>query len=809
MGYMGGTTSGKSTKKSDEQKTLVLLDSHAILHRAFHALPDFSSSKGEPTGALYGLSAMLITIIQKLNPDYVVACLDLPQATHRHDVYDGYKATRKKTDDGLSQQLAQAPRVFEAFHIPTYAAPGFEADDCLGTIVHTLKDREDIRIIIASGDMDTLQLVRGDDVQVFTLRKGLNDTVMYNEQAVIDRFGFKPEHMPDYKGLRGDPSDNIKGIPGIGEKTATTLIQTFGGIKEMYATLKTNRQKFIDAGIKERMVNLLEEGEDDALFSLMLATIRVDAPIAFSLPQASWRESIRVEDTLALFDELEFRSLGSRLTRLLGSTSSEEGEQETQKKQEEVTENADPRVLKEAAVMAWLLSSDLTNPTLEDVLRAAKTKTLTEAHRVLFEKVQRTGRLHEVYEHIEKPLIPVLERMHDVGVLVDNKALTVLHDAYTQELARIEKSIYAHAGREFNISSPAQLSVVLFEELHLAPPRHKKTAGGKLSTKESELEKLADQHPIIAEILEYRELSKLLSTYIDTLPTLVGEDGRIHTYFQQAGTTTGRFSSRDPNMQNIPIRTESGRKVRDVFVASKGKVLLALDYSQIELRIAAALSRDEKLCEVFTAGGDVHAAVASHVFKVPVHEVDKEMRRRAKVINFGILYGMGVNALRQNLGAGVSRDEAAAFLAQYFETYSGLSQYLERVKDDAARLGYTETYFGRRRQFGGFASSLPYIRAQAERMAINAPIQGTSADIIKKAMVHVGELFSSTFAGKAELILQVHDELVCEVDESVVKEVGNEVKRIMEQVVRGEEFGVPLLVEAAYGASWNQLTKRL
>jgi DNA polymerase-1 len=245
MGYMGGTTSGKSTKKSDEQKTLVLLDSHAILHRAFHALPDFSSSKGEPTGALYGLSAMLITIIQKLNPDYVVACLDLPQATHRHDVYDGYKATRKKTDDGLSQQLAQAPRVFEAFHIPTYAAPGFEADDCLGTIVHTLKDREDIRIIIASGDMDTLQLVRGDDVQVFTLRKGLNDTVMYNEQAVIDRFGFKPEHMPDYKGLRGDPSDNIKGIPGIGEKTATTLIQTFGGIKEMYATLKTNRQNML------------------------------------------------------------------------------------------------------------------------------------------------------------------------------------------------------------------------------------------------------------------------------------------------------------------------------------------------------------------------------------------------------------------------------------------------------------------------------------------------------------------------------------------------------------------------------------
>jgi DNA polymerase-1 len=798
----------KKGTKSSEKQTLVLLDSHAILHRAFHALPDFSSSKGEPTGALYGLSAMLITIIQKLNPDYVVACLDLPQATHRHDVYDGYKATRKKTDDGLSQQLAQAPRVFEAFHIPTYAAPGFEADDCLGTIVHALKDREDIRIIIASGDMDTLQLVRGDDVQVFTLKKGLNDTVLYNEQAVIDRFGFTPERMPDYKGLRGDPSDNIKGIPGIGEKTATTLIQTFGGIKEMYATLKKNRQKFLDAGIKERMVNLLEEGEDDALFSLMLATIRTDAPISFSLPSASWRESIRVEDTLALFDELEFRSLGSRLTKLLGETTPQ-GVEQGSKVEEEVAEVTDPQTLKESAVMAWLLSSDLTNPTLEDVLRAAKTKTLTEAHRVLFQKIKSTGRLEEVYEHIEKPLIPVLERMHEVGVSVDDKALTLLHDTYTKELTRVEKSIYAHAGREFNIASPAQLGVVLFEELNLAPPRHKKTAGGKLSTKESELEKLADQHPIINEILEYRELSKLLSTYIDTLPTLVGTDGRIHTYFQQAGTTTGRFSSRDPNMQNIPIRTEAGRKVRDAFVAAKGKVLLALDYSQIELRIAAALSRDEKLCEVFTSQGDVHTSVASHVFKVPNNQVDKEMRRRAKVINFGILYGMGVNALRQNLGAEVSRDEAAAFLAQYFETYKGLSQYLERVKEDAARLGYTETYFGRRRQFGGFASSLPYIRAQAERMAINAPIQGTSADIIKKAMVQVGELFSSTYAGKAELILQVHDELVCEVDESLVEEIGAEVKRIMEQVVHVEEFGVPLLVEAGYGASWNQLTKRL
>jgi DNA polymerase-1 len=301
--------------------------------------------------------------------------------------------------------------VFEAFHIPTYSAPGFEADDCLGTIVHNLKDREDVQIIIASGDMDTLQLVRGDDVRVFTLRKGLNDTILYNEQAVIDRFGFSPSHMPDYKGLRGDPSDNIKGIPGIGEKTATTLIQTFGGIKDIYITLKTERQKFLDAGIKERMVNLLEEGEDDALFSLMLATIRTDAPIMFSLPQASWRESIVIEDTLALFDELEFRSLGSRLKQLL--TPHEAGYATKTEVHESVLEKQggaqDPRALKEAAIMAWLLSSDLTNPTEEDVLRVSKIKTVADAHQVLLEKVKKTGRLYDVYEHIEKPLIPGAE----------------------------------------------------------------------------------------------------------------------------------------------------------------------------------------------------------------------------------------------------------------------------------------------------------------------------------------------------------------------------------------------------------------
>ncbi len=795
----------KAQNKAKKERThLVLLDAHAIIHRAYHALPDFTSSKGEPTGALYGLSAMLITIIQRLKPDYIVACTDLPDPTHRHDVYEGYKATRAKTDDTLVDQLKRAHEVFEAFHIPVFSAVGFEADDCLGTLVHQLAGKKDLDITIASGDMDTLQLVSGTRVKVFTLRKGMNDTILYDEDAVITRYGFGPELIPDYKGLRGDPSDNIKGVKGIGEKAATELITNFGTVKNIYKMLKKDVHAFAEKGIKPRVVSLLEEGEDDALFSVMLATIRTDAPISYSIPDHTWRNTVQLESILALCDRLEFRTLGARATSLLRGQSEAPLEEKVA-----VTVTAEEKVhIDRAAIMAWLLASDMTNPSTEDVLRFAGVKTVADAEKVLAERLKKEGKLWDVFTGIEEPLIPIAQHMQAVGVELDVAYLKTLSKEYHHELQKIEKKIFAHAGHEFNIKSPAQLSVVLFDELQLSVARHKKTEGGKLSTKESELEKLREQHPIIDDILGYRELSKLLSTYVDSLPQLVHGDGRLHAQFLQTGTTTGRMASIDPNLQNIPTRSEYGRRIRNAFVAGKGKTLVAIDYSQIELRIAAGLSGDKNLIDIFKDGGDVHEAVAAQVFGVEKGKVDKEMRRRAKIINFGILYGMGVNALRQNLGETVTRDEAAHFLADYFTNFSGLQAYLERTKADAARLGYTETYFGRRRNFSGFTSHLPQVRAQAERMALNAPIQGTQADIIKKAMVSADTWIQIHAQGDAQLLLQVHDELIYEVTEGKEKEVANTIRHIMEQVLpSGLLNGVPIKAEVAIGKNWGTMER--
>lgn len=793
----------KAATQKDPKKRplLVLLDAHAIIHRAYHALPDFTSSKGEPTGALYGLSAMLITIIQKFNPDYIAACTDLAAPTHRHEVYEDYKGTRSKTDDLLIAQLAKAQDVFDAFGIPVYSAVGFEADDCLGTIVEQLKN-EAVDVVIASGDMDTLQLVRGEEVRVFTLRKGMSDTVLYNEKAVIDRYGFGPRLVPDYKGLRGDPSDNIKGVKGIGEKAATELITTFGSVRTIYNLLKKDIEVFKEKGIKPRVVKLLEEGEDDALFSVLLATIRHDAPITYKTPTKVWRETVMIEKVLHLFDALEFRTLGARMRALL-----QEGEGAPQVPAP-VVQDGEQSLYKEAALMAWLLHSDLTNPQVEDVLRFAKKDSLTEAYRALEVRIKKEGKLHEVFEEIEKPLIPVVERMNAVGVTLDVAYLKKLSQNYHRELAVIEKDIFKLAGREFNIKSPAQLSVVLFDELGISLSRHKKTAGGKPSTRESELEKMKEQHPIIQRILDYRELSKLLSTYVDALPQSVGSDGRLHTEFLQTGTTTGRMASVNPNLQNIPTRSEYGRKVRNAFTAKKGYSLVAIDYSQIELRIAAGLSHDEELTAIFKERGDVHTAVAAKVFGVKKDEVSSEMRRRAKVINFGILYGMGVVALRQNLGEDVSREEAAHFLADYFNNFDGLKKFLDRTVERAAAQGFTETYFGRRRYFSGFASHLGQVREQAKRMALNAPIQGTQADIIKKAMVSADEWIQKNAAQEAVLLLQVHDELIYEVQEEKAVVIAQEIKRIMEQVLPGGIEGVPIVAEVSIGPSWGELKRQ-
>jgi DNA polymerase-1 len=790
------------------KKRLVLLDSHAIIHRAYHALPDFMSSKGEPTGALYGLSTMLIRIITDLKPDYIVAAFDLPKPTFRHEAYDGYKGTRVKIDDALISQIKGSRKVFEAFGIPVYAKEGFEADDVLGTVVEEMKGDKELEIIIASGDMDTLQLVDKKKVQVFTLKKGITDTIVYDEAAVFARYGFAPKLLPDYKGLRGDPSDNIIGIKGIGEKTATTLITTFGTIEQMYKALTKDKEAFKKAGMTDRIIKLLEDGEEEALFSKTLATIRRDAPIDFKLPEQSFRDAFDMKKIETLFTELEFRSLYARVKSIFGGGEAVADQAEDAGlKGISVDEEVGKEVLIETGIALSLLNSDMTNPTLEDIVHFARTDSFAKAREVIFHKLEKDKDLQTVFDEIEKPIMPIVRRMEEKGLLVDQDFFKNLSKDYHAKLDAITKTIYKLAGTEFNLNSPKQLSEILFDKMGLKT-KGKRGASGTFSTKIEVLEELEEGNPIISEIIKYRELQKLLSTYIDVIPDLAGVDGRLHSTFSQNGAATGRFSSNNPNLQNIPIKSELGKAIRSGFKAGAGAKLVAFDYSQIELRVVAMLSGDPFLINVFKEGKDVHASVASKVFGVPENKVDSEMRRRAKVINFGIIYGMGVSALKKNLNS--SREEAQIFYTNYFKEFARVREYLDEVKAFALQHGYTETLFGRKRHFPNINSKIPFIRAMAERTATNAPLQGTAADIIKLAILHADQALTQAGLGEsARLILQIHDELIYEIEEKDVAKASELIQTAMEQVLSESylhyKTDVPLEVHYGAGDRWGEV----
>lgn len=788
-----------------EKKRIVILDTHAILHRAYHALPDFSSSRGEPTGALYGLISMLVRIVQELKPDYIAAAFDLPKPTHRHIAYAKYKSHRPKTDDALVSQINKSREVLKAFGIPLYEKEGFEADDVIGTIVEVLKNNKDVDLIIASGDMDTLQLVDDKHVRVFMPKKGLNETMLYDEEAVVERYGFSPLLIPDYKGLRGDPSDNIPGVKGIGEKTATTLIMTFGSLDDIYTALKKNPKKLEEAGVKGGMLEKLKAGEEDAEFSKTLAIIRRDAPINFSLPKVTWRDSAKVGEALDMLAEFEFRSLTPRVRELFnGNAQSKEDipGDEFFEEQEIVPEDE----FKKIALAASVLDSNIPEPTLEDIYRMGRSRVFEEAKKKILADIKEKE-LSFVYDDIELPLMPVLRAMERRGVCIDKKFLANLSKEYHTELDKIAKRINMAAGGDFNINSPKQLGEVLFDKLGLKPERQKKTAGGARSTRESELEKMRAMHPIVADILAHRELSKLLGTYIDNLPMLLDEHNRVHTTFIQIGAATGRLATKNPGLQNIPIKTELGRAIRKAFIAEKGHTLVAFDYSQIELRIAAFLSGDPGLTQIFKDGRDAHTEVASRVFHVRPEDVSYEQRRSAKVINFGILYGMGVTSLQQSLQT--TRKEAQEFYNQYFEAFPRLAAYIDEIKVSATSLGYVKTYFGRRRYFDGIKSQIPFVRAAAERMAVNAPMQGTQADIVKLAMVKIMQYFKEQNASDAaHLLLQVHDELVFEIEEARARELAPKIQEIMESIVPEKETrGIPFLAEGKIGKNWGEMEK--
>jgi DNA polymerase-1 len=784
-----------ATKKTSTSKTVVLLDSHAIIHRAYHALPNFSNSEGVPTGALYGLLSMIIRIIEELKPDYIIAAYDLPKPTFRHQAYDQYKAGRVKAEDDLIAQLKTSREVFAALGIPVLDAEGFEADDVLGTLAAKLKIEKDLNIIIASGDMDTLQLVDKKKVQVFTLKKGITDTILYDEEAVKERYGFSPMQLIDYKGLRGDPSDNIIGVPGIGEKTATTIIQEFGSVEKLYEALEKDTSNGKKAGLTDRIVNILLEHKDDAFFSKTLATIRLDAPITYDLPEKTFAESVDETAVMDLIAKYEFSSLANRAKRVFHF--------ETVVPQEDI----DPELLRKASIGLWVISSEHTNATYEVILERTHTKTLQQAYDVIMDELKRKD-LMPIFENIEEPIIPVIAEMERYGIMIDQEYFQTLQVRMKETLEGIEKKVVEETGVKINLNSPKQLSELLFVTLGLQP-KGKQKASGAFTTNAEQLEDLRDAHPIIPMLLEYREVQKLLTTYVEALLGHVKEDGRVHASFMQNGTTTGRFSSTNPNLQNIPIKGSSGKEIRHGFMAGPGNVYIGSDYSQIELRVLAMLCGDEQLIETFRKGDDIHMAVASSMFHVPFAEVTNDMRRKAKAINFGILYGMGISALQKNLGT--TRAEAQIFYDAYFAAFPKIRGYLESTKEYAKEHGYTETVFGRRRYFPGINSSAPFLRAMAERMATNAPIQGTNADIVKLAIKLVDEdLRKNDLIDKVHLILQIHDELVYEVEEGVKDQAEKIIVDAMNNVFERSPIQVtvplvPLAVSVGTGTRLDEL----
>lgn len=863
-------------------KKLVLIDSNALVHRAFHALPPLSSPSGQPTNAVYGFMSVLLKMITDLKPDYIVAAFDLAGPTFRHKEYEQYKAHRVKAPDELYAQIPAVKRMLAAMGIPVFEQAGFEADDVIGTISEQTRQLPDLQTIIVTGDLDTLQLVHGNKVVVFTLRKGMTDTIVYNEDAVRERYGIAPSQVTDLKGLKGDPSDNIPGVRGIGEKTAMTLIRTFGSIEMLYEELEKKND------ISEKLRAKLLEQKDMALFSKKLATIIRDVPVTVDLDAADWHRHLDMAEIEKLCQELGFYSLVKRVHTTLGAavaatavqsldlngtraalpsktqritkpdtlpaadaavihgritdgmietlwvTTDGETVYELSKPTPDVMHDMmvryrtiighnlkpllkllpDPTALQctfvDTCIAAWLANPEQRDYGLErayyelaaqalDSEQSSWPAAIWRLRPLVWDRLKSLNMLN-ILTDIEMPLLPILAGMERNGILVDAKRIDELLESASRDVEKLEEHIYKLADGPFNINSPAQLGDTLFNKLGLQG-RVRRTGGGALSTAAAELEKLREEHPIIELILQYRELNKLKNTYIEPFPTLIGSDSRIHTTYNQTGTATGRLSSSEPNLQNVPTRTELGQQFRAVFMAPDGFRLLSLDYSQVELRLVAHISQDTTMMEAFKSGEDIHTRTASEVFGVAPAQVDRTMRRQAKVLNFGILYGMGVMGFAR--AAGVDRTTAQRFIDEYFARFPGVAKYMEHTKEEAFEHGYVSTLFGRRRPLPDIKSRIPQLAAQSERMAINHPIQGTAADLIKLAMVAVNQhLHTGELGGSVRMLLQVHDELVFEVPHERVKAAAAALVRIMETV---HAFDVPLVVDAKAGVNWADM----
>lgn len=862
------------------KKTFLILDGNALLHRAWHAIPPLTTKDGRVVNAAYGFTNIVEKMLSMFMPDYMAVAWDLPGATFRHDEYKEYKATREKKAQELYDQIPIIQDILHAYGIPSLSVKGYEGDDILGTIA-SMNEKVGRKTLIVTGDLDALQLVNDGITEVVVFVKGLSETKTYDEAAVVARYGLKPNQLIDLKTMLGDTSDNIPGLPGIGEKTATTLLQEHGTLKDIFAALKKGE-------IADKFAKKLEGKQELALQMERLVTVVRNVDLgSFDMEKAEVHAP-DPQKILPILRDLEFKNIvkkyevGSAEVReekaavatkkakaatlssldtlhgatfaftvetkaedLFGSTIAAVGvsdgertfiaehpdaktlvavvEKLTEAKQivahdykkalhslaaADVDVSSIARMsLFDTMVGAYLLSSGDREFGFDDIVRnelGASAKTSAEQLAVLFPLAKRLQErltsegMATLSEDIEMPLVGVLFQMERYGIMVDTEKLHELSALFEERVQTLTKEICRLAGREFNVNAPGQLATVLFEDLQLPTKGIKKTKSG-FSTAAPELEKIVEAHEIVPLISEYREVAKLKSTYADTLPQLVARDGRIHCRFNQCVAATGRLSSSDPNMQNIPIRTELGREIRKAFIAPVGRVLISADYSQIELRLAAAIAKDKSFIDAFKDGADIHRRTAAEMWGVSEEQVTKAQRSAAKAINFGILYGIGPRSLARS--AGVSFDEARDFIDRYFVAHPGIAAYLEETKLRAHADEYVQTLYGRRRYLTEVNSSVPQLVAAAERMAINMPIQGTQADIIKLAMQHIADWLQASSLD-VQMLLQVHDELVFEAAEKDADEAAEKIREIMNGVVA---LDVPLAVDVAIGRSWGEM----
>lgn len=767
-------------------KTLLLVDAYAMVYRAYYAFirAPRMNSKGDNTSAIFGFVIALDDLLRKLNPMYVGVAFDPHGATFRHEAYEQYKAQREETPEDIRRAVPIIKRLLDVMNIPVLEVPGFEADDVIGTLAKQAENAG-FEVYMATPDKDYGQLV-SEHIFMYRMRHTGGFEVL-GPKEVCDKYGLQHQsQVIDLLGLMGDASDNIPGCKGVGEKTAVSLLQQFGSIDGILAQVDQ---------IKGALKQKIETQVENIRFSRFLATIRTDVPIVLD-EQLLLRKEPDMDGLVALYTELEFTSL---LKKLVPSAQPEPKKQAKKQKVEtgvldlfaglESGESQvemhipqrSPQEEIEARLCQYLLNPEVAyNPMKEPDWAALKSDVA----------------LWTLYNEVELPLVSILKEMENAGVRVDVEKLRQGEMQLTAELNELEQRIYSSVGTQFNINSPRQVGELLFEQLKL-DSKAKKSKTGQYATSEEVLVGLKDRHEVVGLILNYRELKKLISTYISTLPSYISEkDGKIHTTYNQTVTATGRLSSSNPNLQNLPIRSERGRMIREAVIADEGCMFLSADYSQIELRLMAHLSQDEHMLEAFRANQDIHAATAARIFKKPIEQITKDERRKAKTANFGIIYGISAFGLAQQLDC--SRTEAKQLIDGYFAAFPRVVSYIEQQKELARQKGYAETLFGRKRYLPDILSRNATVRSFAERNAVNAPIQGTAADIIKMAMVSICRRLKEEGL-KTQMIMQVHDELNFNVPLNEVEQVREIVVTEMQNAVH---LSVPLIAECGVGNNW-------